>query len=574
MVLRPAITAQIKELLKEHPQGLSITDIVDVVNINRNTAGRYLESLLVSGQVEMRHFGMAKIYTLSHRVPVSAVLSISSELILQLDRSLRVIYANGPFLSFIDTTAQDLFGKNIEYSPLVVVFDDVFGPFVDNIKQGIAGEEWNGELALNQRGIFFSCHIAPTVFDDGHKGVSVILEDITWRKENEARIQESEARYRLLAESSNDLIFMIGRDDRVEYVNRCAASLIGKSPADIIGQPRSTLFPDDQARHQRAQLQKVITSGTPCRSEGAIVVNGEVRWFDHFLAPVPDGNGQIRSVFGVSRDITARKSAEDALIQSEERFRRIFEDGPLGMTLVDTNFRFVVVNRKFCQMLGYTTEELKEQTFMSITHPDHVSRDVVGVHKIYAGEIDVYRTEKRYMTRGGSVLWASVTITPIRGADNRIHATIALIEDISERRNIEEKLRESELEYRLLAEYSLDIINRQAPDTTLLYVSPSVTAILGYNPEEFLGRKVMDLVHPDDLDIVHDFMIRISRGETNRDTLILRIQHKDGSYVWFESVIHAIRDPATGNVREFYNVSRDITARKQAERERHEIKEI
>ena len=244
------------------------------------------------------------------------------------------------------------------------------------------------------------------------------------------------------------------------------------------------------------------------------------------------------------------------------------------MTLVDTNFRFVVVNRKFCQMLGYTTEELKEQTFMSITHPDHVSRDVVGVHKIYAGEIDVYRTEKRYMTRGGSVLWASVTITPIRGADNRIHATIALIEDISERRNIEEKLRESELEYRLLAEYSLDIINRQAPDTTLLYVSPSVTAILGYNPEEFLGRKVMDLVHPDDLDIVHDFMIRISRGETNRDTLILRIQHKDGSYVWFESVIHAIRDPATGNVREFYNVSRDITARKQAERERHEIKEI
>ncbi len=574
MVLRPAITAQIKELLKEHPQGLSITDIVDVVNINRNTAGRYLESLLVSGQVEMRHFGMAKIYTLSHRVPVSAVLSISSELILQLDTSLRVIYANGPFLSFLDTSAQDLFGKNIEYSPLVTVFNDIFCPFVDNIKQGIAGEEWTGELALNQRRIFFSCHIAPTVFDDGHKGVSVILEDITWRKENEARIQESEARYRLLAESSNDLIFMIGRDDRVEYVNRFAASLIGIDPADIIGQPRSMLFHGDQALHQGEQLQKVITLGTPIRSEGAIAVNGEVRWFDHFLAPVPDGNGGILSVFGVSRDITARKSAEDALIQSEERFRRIFEDGPLGMALVDTDFRFVVVNRKFCQLLGYTLEELKEKTFMNITHPDNVKRDVVEVHKIYAGEIDVYRTEKRYLTKNGSVLWAFVTITPVRGADNKIHSTIALIEDISERKNIEKKLSESEQEYRLLAEYSLDIINRQAPDTTLIYVSPSVTATLGYSQQEFLGRKVMDLVHPDDLGIVQDFMIRISRGETNRDTLILRVLHKDGGYVWFESVIHAIRDPATGNVREFYNVSRDITARMQAERERHEIKEI
>lgn len=573
MVLRPAITAQIKEILKEHPQGLSITDIVDVVNINRNTAGRYLESLLLSGQVEMRHFGMAKMYTLSHRVPVSAVLSISSELILQLDTSLRVIYANGPFLSFLDTSAQDLFGKNIEYSPLVTVFDDIFCPFVDNIKRGISGDEWTGELALGRLGIFFSCHIAPTVFDDGHKGVSVILEDITRRKEDEARIQVSEARYRLLAESSNDLIFMIGKDDRVEYLNSFAASLIGKSPAEIIGQPRSTLFPDDQVRHQGALLQKVITSGNTMRSEGAIAVNGEVRWFDHFLAPVPDSQGEFRSVFGVSRDITARKDAEDALKKSEERFRRIFEDGPLGMAIVDTDSRFVIVNRKFCQLLGYTAEELQGKTFMNITHPAHISHDVAEIHNLYSGKIDVYRTEKRYITKNGSVIWASVTITPIRGSDNKIHSTISLIEDISERKAIEEKLQASEQEYRLLAEYSLDIINRQAPDSTLLYVSPSATAILGYRPEEVLGRKMFELVHPDDFGVIRNGMTRVLRGETDQDMLIFRFQHKDGRYLWFESVTHAIRDPATGNVREFYNVSRDITARKQAESERHKIKE-
>ena len=83
MVLRKEITLQIKDLLKENPQGLSITDIVKVVNINRNTAGRYLENLLISGQVEMRRLGMAKIYILSQRVPLSAVLSISSELVMQ-----------------------------------------------------------------------------------------------------------------------------------------------------------------------------------------------------------------------------------------------------------------------------------------------------------------------------------------------------------------------------------------------------------------------------------------------------------------------------------------------------------
>ena len=185
MVLNREITAQIKSVLKENPQGLSITDIVAAVDINRNTAGRYLENLLVSGQVEMRQLGMAKIYTLSQRVPVSAVLSISSELIMQLDKNLRIIFANEPFLSFLSVSSTDLFGKNIEYSRVFPVFEEVYSEFVDRIRSGIAGTEWSGELTLKERGIIFSCRIAPTVFDNGQKGVSVILEDISEKKRAE-----------------------------------------------------------------------------------------------------------------------------------------------------------------------------------------------------------------------------------------------------------------------------------------------------------------------------------------------------------------------------------------------------
>ena len=86
MVLKKEISDQIKDLLQKNPQGLKIADIVKEIRINRNTAGRYLENLLVSGQVDMRHLGMAKIYKISQRVPLSAVLSISSELVVQLDR--------------------------------------------------------------------------------------------------------------------------------------------------------------------------------------------------------------------------------------------------------------------------------------------------------------------------------------------------------------------------------------------------------------------------------------------------------------------------------------------------------
>lgn len=141
MVLSREVTARIKEVLEKHPGGLSITDLVRSVDINRNTAGRYLENLLLSGQVEMRRFGMAKMYTLAKRLPVSSVLSISSELVMQLDFGQRVFYANDPLLTFLGVPAKDMFGKNIEFTPFAVVFEDVFPELLERFRKGLKGEE-------------------------------------------------------------------------------------------------------------------------------------------------------------------------------------------------------------------------------------------------------------------------------------------------------------------------------------------------------------------------------------------------------------------------------------------------
>jgi len=148
MVLRKEITIQIKDLLKKNPQGLSITEIVGAIGVNRNTAGRYLENLLVSGQVEMRRFGMAKIYMLSQRVPLSAILSISSELIVQLDSNLRIIFTNEPFLDLIGTHENEVLGKNIEYTSVATVFEEAFPWLIRKIRDGLNGNERSGDIAL------------------------------------------------------------------------------------------------------------------------------------------------------------------------------------------------------------------------------------------------------------------------------------------------------------------------------------------------------------------------------------------------------------------------------------------
>jgi PAS domain S-box-containing protein len=154
---------------------------------------------------------------------------------------------------------------------------------------------------------------------------------------------------------------------------------------------------------------------------------------DFSIKPVFDPEGSVLLLIVEARDITKSKRTEEALRESEDRFRRIFEDGPLGMAIVSRDYRFVTVNRMFCEMLGYTAEELLTRTFADITHPDHVNQDMTEVKKLYAGEIARYHTEKQYVRKDGSVIRGSVTVSPLRDEKGSIVSTLALVEDITER---------------------------------------------------------------------------------------------------------------------------------------------
>ena len=503
MILSREITAQIKDVLAKNPQGLNITDIVREIHINRNTAGRYLDKLLISGQVEMRHFGMAKIYALAHRVPISAVLSISSEFIMQLDSSLRIVFVNETFAHFLATPADDLIGKNIEYTPMVTAFDDLFAGFLERVKEGLNGTEWSGELAPANHEIIFFCRITPTALDNGQKGVSVILEDITEKKRADELLRESEERYRVLAEASSDLIFMIGRDNQVEYINSYAAGIFGKIPGEITGNGWAHLFPPELAHRQEKILEQAFITGIPSHSEGPIPVNGEMRWFDHVLVPIPDGLGGIRSVFGVSRDITRRKQAEDALMESEQRFRRTFEDGPLGMTIIDPEHRFTLVNRRFCDMLSYTAEELLGKSLEDVTHPEDISQALENLHKLYTGNISLAHDEKRYLRKDGTAIWVSITVTPIRDRENRVTSTISIVEDITIRKAAETHLVESERKFRELADLLPQSVWECDLSGHLIFANRGSFAMYRYIPADFeRGLSIGQMISPADQPMV------------------------------------------------------------------------
>ncbi len=444
MVLKKEIFDQIKDLLQKNPHGLKITDIVKVININRNTAGRYLETLLVSGQVEMRRLGMAKIYKISQRVPISAVLSISSELVVQLDSHLRIVFANEPFCRLTGTDSRNLAGKNIEYTPVALVFDELFTGFIERIREGIAGCEWSGEINLNSKNSILFCRIAPTVFENGQKGVSVLLEDITRRKQGERALLESEATARALMNSPTDTVMLMDTRGIILDLNETAARKFKKYGDNLIGTLADTLLPHEIAQSRRTLTNRVIEKKEAVRYED----ERDGRWYDTVAYPVVV-DGEVTRIAMIARDITDRRKSEDGLRESEERYRQLVEISPDGV-IIHQEGKIMFLNPAALVMLGVKDgNELLGKNVLEIIHPD--SRDAVrnNIEKDLGG--NTTPSIELQLLRGDG----SSVIVEGRGVKTMINGKPAIqvaIRDITERKRIEKELRESEEKHRTLIE--------------------------------------------------------------------------------------------------------------------------
>ena len=326
----------------------------------------------------------------------------------------------------------------------------------------------SGETLLRHEDVFFrkdgspvqvACSNAPLVIDGRIGGSVLVAHDIGGRKRAEAALRESEDRYRTAGEAIRYGVWVCNAEGGVEFVSQIFLDLIGKTLDEV--KPRGWLdrLPPEDLKPTLEAWRACVRSGSEWTREHR--VKGEDGVYRTVLSlgrPVRDDQGRVTSWVGFNLDISARKKAEDALRESEARFRGTFENAAVGISNVGRDGAWLRVNQRLCEILGYSRDELLQKNFQELTHPEDLPSNLDQFAALMRGETGTSQVEKRYLHKDGRSVWVNLTSAVQRDDAGNPAYSIAIIEDISARKRAEDFFRESEIRMRALLDASQDEI--------------------------------------------------------------------------------------------------------------------
>lgn len=403
-----------------------------------------------------------------------------------------------------------------------------------------------------------------------------VFEDITEKIKRERDLRDSGDRYRSLFESAGDAI-MITRitphGPKFEACNKKAEELFGVEEGGFCGLDPVAISPsvqpdgEDSASNIMKNIQRVLIGET-------IQIEWYHRKLDGTDFPCEVTLSAIQShgeplIQAIVRDITERKSAEDRIKRSEEKFRLLFETTPEGISMTDLSGNMTSVNPANLRMLGYNDEKelLGKSTLELIINEQReealkVFADVLVMEKVGPERYNLIKKD-------GSIIPAELTAAVVRSTSGEPESVIAVTRDISGQLKAEKRLYDSESRYRLLFETAKETI-LVAQDGMIKFVNPSGPKLLGFSIEELSKRPFMDFIHPDDKPMVAERHQKRLRGDSDMPKYPFRLMDKNGNIKWVE--VEAVQIPWEGRPATL-NFLSDVTDRLETENALRESEE-
>jgi len=396
-------------------------------------------------------------------------------------------------------------------------------------------------------------------------------QDISERKQVEHTLRESKEHLNKILLAVPDMISVQDRDFNILYSNWKGFAAVAENKRLIGSKCYQTFRGSDQVCTdcliKNLETQEVFETETKLTSG---------RWVDFRILPITDETGQCVQYVEWVRDISERKKAEDLLRQSESRLRSYFDSRAAGFVITKPGGGLVEVNDYVCDLFGYSREELSRLTWIELTYPEDVARERELYAKMMNWETNGYTLEKRYTHKDGHVFWANLSVSCTRNEKEEVDLFIALIVDITQRKQIEKALQESELKYRRLHETMMDAFASVDMASNITETNSAFDKMVGYSAAELKRLTYQEITpaqwHARELRILEEQVIPRGYSEIYEK----EYRRKDGSILPVELRTFLMKDDHGAPVG-MWAIVRDITDRKQAEaalRRQLEEKEI
>jgi diguanylate cyclase (GGDEF)-like protein/PAS domain S-box-containing protein len=354
---------------------------------------------------------------------------------------------------------------------------------------------------------------------------------------------------------ANDGIFIVDPvEQTIVDVNPSGAAMLGYAPEEVAGAKVEKFHPHDLDR-LRSFLDAVMQNGSGF-TEGLSCTHksGELIPAEYSASRIRDGDRD--RVMMIVRDISERRRSQQALKESEQQLRLIADNVSAMLCYVDAERRFKFVNRRYAEFFGHSVDEAVGKHLSEVIGSDIYDSVLPYVERVFSGETVNFEQGRR--SPSGDPCWIDFTLVPDVGSDGAVRGYYGLLSDISERRAAAEALRKSEARYQGLFDDAPDMYFTITRDGTIRSINQLGADYLGFNKNELVGSAVMDLVHPDDREMVEAHLDQVFEHGTRESELEFRKVRKDGGLLWVNERIRHFDEKSDADA-ELRIVCRDVT---------------
>jgi len=397
---------------------------------------------------------------------LSTAVEQSPSIIVITDLEGDIVYTNPKFSEITGYSREETAGKNPRILKSGEKSDKEYKELWDAIT---SGKEWKGDFYNKKKNeeLYWEAASITPIFDNKGKIINYlkVAEDISIRKNFEQELEkcvkkrteelaESEEFNRTMVESSKDCVKLLDKNGNLIYMNQGGRNLLEiENVGNFLNTSWINFWKGQDKQNAKTALRRALKGDAGYFEGFCPTMKGRPRWWGVLVSPIFGIDGNVEKLLAVSRDITQRKKTEKDLKESEKKFRGVFENVPFGMAILNINGFHIENNKSLSKMVGYSREELKNMTFKEFTHPEDAEKDWHLFKKLGDGEIKSYQIEKRYIHKKGSVVWGSLAVSAVRDHENKPYLIIGMVEDITNIKKLENKLKKSyEVEKTLVRE--------------------------------------------------------------------------------------------------------------------------